>query len=315
MNLDRRSFIRFVVSGSMVGGAILRAETKPEKSSVTGEAFDVCHRLRDGGDFPPTSMRSTHEVVIVGGGISGLTAAYMLPDRDVLILEKEPAWGGNAQHAEYDGQPYAIGAAFIGLTDAAGRFAKELGLQPQPIDNWDGTIANGRFVPDTWGKGLESLPYPRSVRQRFAALRRDVLARYPKDDDLLDDVPFSRVLEPYGPQVLEWWGYFLPVQLGFAQQSDSRVVGGRRIALDGRARSARYPRHVAWRAGSNVSATGGSPVGPSELLHDRGQHRGVRRSSSRSRQRYLCAGGCRDNGHGLRCDYGYAAIRFATYRG
>ena len=36
-------------------------------------------------------------VVVVGGGIAGLTAAYVLgedPDRDVLLLEASPRWGG-----------------------------------------------------------------------------------------------------------------------------------------------------------------------------------------------------------------------------
>ena len=31
-----------------------------------------------------------HEVIVVGGGMAGLTAAYTLRDRDVVVLEQAP---------------------------------------------------------------------------------------------------------------------------------------------------------------------------------------------------------------------------------
>ena len=42
-----------------------------------------------------------HDVVIVGGGMSGLACAWFLRDRDFLLLEKEDHWGGNAYLEEY----------------------------------------------------------------------------------------------------------------------------------------------------------------------------------------------------------------------
>ncbi len=36
-------------------------------------------------------------------------------------------------------------------------FAKEIGLDPLPVNCPDGSIVNGEFVPDTWGDGLNKL--------------------------------------------------------------------------------------------------------------------------------------------------------------
>ena len=36
----------------------------------------------------------TYDVVIVGGGIAGLTVAYQLGNQNVLLLEKEDMCGG-----------------------------------------------------------------------------------------------------------------------------------------------------------------------------------------------------------------------------
>lgn len=48
----------------------------------------------------------THDVVVVGAGISGLTAAYAYhksrPDSPVLILDQHPAFGGEAKHNEFE---------------------------------------------------------------------------------------------------------------------------------------------------------------------------------------------------------------------
>ena len=117
--------------------------------------------MRDGKIFsrPPVSAR--HDVVIVGGGVSGLAAAYLLRSRDFLLLEKEPHWGGNAYLMEYQGNAYATGSAFLAKSEDAYSFAKEIGLEPLPINDRDSTIIKGEWIANTWAEGLDRLPYSR----------------------------------------------------------------------------------------------------------------------------------------------------------
>ena len=132
MSTNRRDFIKFVVAGSVAAGcpidlSLLAAQTA-SPPTVDGEDNRICHQVRDGKVFtlPPVSAR--HDVVIVGGGVSGLTAAYLLRQRDILLLEKEPHWGGNAYLMEYQGNAYATGAAFLNKSENSFAFATEIGL-------------------------------------------------------------------------------------------------------------------------------------------------------------------------------------------
>ena len=123
MTTNRRDFIKYVVAGSIAAGcpvdlSLLAAETAPPPA-VDGEDNRICHQVRDGKVFtlPPATAR--HDVVIVGGGVSGLSAAYFMQDRDFLLLEKEPHWGGNAYLMEYEGSAFATGSAFLAKSEGA----------------------------------------------------------------------------------------------------------------------------------------------------------------------------------------------------
>ena len=179
MQSDRRNFIKFVVAGSVAAGCpvdlSLLAAPDPTPA-VDGEHNEICHQVRDGHIFsrPPASAR--HDIVIVGGGMSGLSAAWFLRDQDFLLLEKEDHWGGNAYLEEYAGQAFATGTAYTSKKETGViAVCKELGIEPLPIACPDGLILNREFVPHAWREGLDHLPYPQNVRDSFRKFKQDML--------------------------------------------------------------------------------------------------------------------------------------------
>lgn len=215
MSTSRRDFLKFVVAGSVAAGCPLdlsllatRAESNPE---VDGEGYEICHQVRDGHKFARPAVSKRHDIVIIGGGVSGLTAAYLLQSMDFLLFEKEPHWGGNAYLEEYQGQAFGSGSAFEYAGEPGDELAKEIGLTLLPVNNPDSTILGGAWVPDTWRTGLEQLPYPAKVRESFKKFRRDMLALdLRKEPDKYDNEPFSKYCAGYAPEIPHWWdGYGL----------------------------------------------------------------------------------------------------------
>ncbi len=53
-----------------------------------------------------------HEIIVVGGGLAGLAAAYALRDREVLLLERDDRLGGTAASAQGLRGPFPLGAHY-----------------------------------------------------------------------------------------------------------------------------------------------------------------------------------------------------------
>jgi monoamine oxidase len=234
MSANRRDFIKFVVAGAVTAGcpidlSLLPAQGAPhDPAEVDGEHNEICHQVRDKGSDsfarPPASARL--DVVIVGGGVSGLAAAYSLQQHDFLLLEKEPHWGGNAYGMEYEGSVYATGSAFLTKDEYAYHFAREIGLTPLPVDNSDASIIRGEFVADTWGDGLGKLPYPAPVREAFKKFRKEMLAiDVRKRSRELFGQPFSDLLKAYPVELKQWWDNFGPSNWGAASQDTAAAIG------------------------------------------------------------------------------------------
>ena len=89
-------------------------------------SFEAAHALRD-GTFPKTVARpidtgENYDLVVVGGGISGLAAAYFYraavgPDVRILILDNHDDFGGHAKRNEFDldGKIQLINGGTLGI--------------------------------------------------------------------------------------------------------------------------------------------------------------------------------------------------------
>lgn len=127
-NITRRDFLNgmaLVVGGSLIPPPLLRAfepEAGPEKASgyyppaLTGlrgshpGSFEVAHRLRDGTFWKQAGLAEDtaekYDLVVVGGGISGLSAAYFYRqaaggNARILILDNHDDFGGHAKRNEF----------------------------------------------------------------------------------------------------------------------------------------------------------------------------------------------------------------------
>jgi oxygen-dependent protoporphyrinogen oxidase len=258
MSANRRDFIKFVVAGAVTAGcpidfSLVAAQVGDAKShgtDVDGEDNRICHQVRDKGSSfftrPPASAR--HDVVIVGGGVSGLTAAYRLQHRDFLLLEKEPHWGGNAYAMDYEGSTYATGSAFLGKDEHAYRFAKEIGMTPLPVNSPDASIIHGELVLDTWGDGLDKLPYPEAVRDSFKKFKKEMLAiNVEKRHTELYEKPFSDFLKGYSTELTQWWDNFGPSNWGAT--SEETAAGLAISSLQEMAGESRVDDRYTWPGG------------------------------------------------------------------
>lgn len=229
MSESRRDFLRFIVAGSVAAGCpvdlSLLAAPGDNKPQIEGDHFEICHQVRDGQNFsrPPVSKR--YEVIIAGGGVSGLSAAYFMKDQGFLLLEKEPHWGGNATMEEYQNQTFSTGSAYDYKDTDSNLLARELGLNSLPINSPDPTIINGKWVPDTWGAGLDELPFSADVRASFKKFRSDMLRLADdKNQEQFDSIPLAKYLKGYAPEVKQWWDCYGPSNYGAKSADASTMV-------------------------------------------------------------------------------------------
>jgi len=232
MSHTRRDFIKYVVAGSVASGCpvdlalLADASGKPPAPMLEGEHFGICHQVRDGHSFPrPEATRKT-DVVILGAGMAGLSAAYFLRDKEWLLLEKEGHFGGNAYQEEYEGEAFSTGAAYDFRGSFSDQLAQEIGINMHFVDMPDPTIDNGVYVPDTWGKGLPHLPYKKEVVASFKKFRDDVMKIDVRGQiQELDTKPFTDFTGGYAPEVAKWWDAYGPSNWGAFTEDTTSFIG------------------------------------------------------------------------------------------
>ncbi len=108
-----------------------------------------------GAPAAPTSWTTHDGPVIIGGGLSGLTTAFRLRDKNPLVLEAGAHFGGNSQGQIWRGVPYSIGAAYIVNPepgDEIHQLLSDLNLFPQMArsESEDQYALNGTIHKGLW---------------------------------------------------------------------------------------------------------------------------------------------------------------------
>lgn len=153
------------------------------------------------------------DVVIIGSGLAGLSAAYKLADkgRRVLILEAEDVIGGRTASWDEEGMQVESGLhKFLGVYRALPRLLKQSGVDPDDILTWvdamelharDGKSAYFTSSPyrhpiATLGSYLSNnhfVPFSQKMRllaMGAAGMTRSIL--HPKDFDKTDIASYAR---------------------------------------------------------------------------------------------------------------------------
>jgi len=117
----------------------------------TDGSFETAHSLRDGTFWktagPPIDTRETYDLIVIGGGISGLAAAHFYragasPSARILILDNHDDFGGHAKRNELsaggrmllaNGGTWAIESPYPYSREARG-LMKDLGIDPAALE-------------------------------------------------------------------------------------------------------------------------------------------------------------------------------------
>jgi len=177
-------------------------------------AFEVAHSLRDGTFWEkagkPVETGEEYDLVVIGGGIGGLAAAYFYrkqagPSVRILILDNHDDFGGHAKRNEFhlggrmlltNGGTVSIESPFPYSKEARGLLA-ELGIDPPALQKkYENNHASGGlgfgyfFAKETFGteRLVTNAPGGSYGRQGASGKWAEFLARTPLSAQAQQDI-------------------------------------------------------------------------------------------------------------------------------
>ncbi len=124
--MDRRTFLLSLAASPL----LMQCQSRKNQAfggQLLGPDHVAGHALTK-GEFPPYSQTRRNRVVIVGGGISGLSAAWYLQSQgmhDFVLLELEENTGGNARSGHNRISAYPWGAHYFPIPNHENHMLKQ----------------------------------------------------------------------------------------------------------------------------------------------------------------------------------------------
>ncbi len=158
MNRTRRVFL-FGITG------LIAKAGRPLTGSFVNEAFPTGHQIRDRAKFAAPQRVEKVRLVIAGGGMAGLSAAWRLQKRgfpDFVLLEMEKQAGGNSRWGESEITAYPWAAHYLPVPGPKATLVRELceDLGVLKDGRWDErmlcfTPQERIYLHGRWQEGLE----------------------------------------------------------------------------------------------------------------------------------------------------------------
>ena len=178
MKVGRRKFLS--ASSAALVGLSLKSDPKIAGSFVN-DSFQMGHLLRDRTTFPGPKRVEKYPVVIVGGGIAGLSAAWRLRKRgfsDFVLLEMNSQAGGNARWGENEITAYPWAAHYVPVPGPKAEFVRELFEDLGVLKNGEWQERDLCFAPQErlflygrWQDGIEpAVGLTQNDREQFQRL-------------------------------------------------------------------------------------------------------------------------------------------------